>query len=202
MKYRLDSNRPTGHIDAMLKQTHYDKILSAALTVFHERGFHDSGTQDIVTLAGVSKGSFYNHFKSKDALGLAVLEHYWESHQTSLKLLRASNQKPLQRIETYFRSVAYDDKGCLIGNFSSELSGTDAFRERLSKVFTLWIDEIATCISDGQEDGTIRNDESATTLAEFVTTSYEGSILKAKVDRDPNVLERYRHSILTFLRST
>jgi len=184
----------------MLKQNHYDKILDAALTVFHERGFHDSGTQDIVTLAGVSKGSFYNHFKSKDALGLAVLERYWESHQTLLTLLRASNQTPLQRIETYFKSVAYDDKGCLVGNFSTELAGSDEFRQRLAKLFKAWVSEIATCISEGQDEGTIRDDENATTLAEFVTTSYEGAIMKAKVDRDPAVLDRFRRSILLFLK--
>ena len=184
----------------MLKQTHYDKILSAALTVFHERGFHDSGTQEIVTLAGVSKGSFYNHFKSKDALGLAVLEHYWDSHQSSLKLLQATGQKPLQRIETYFKSVAYDENGCLIGNFSTELAGEDVFRKRLAKVFNTWVASIADCISDGQKDGSIRSNEDAATLAEFVTTSYEGAILKAKVDRDPAVIERFRRSIIMFLR--
>ncbi len=185
-----------------MKQNHYDKILSTALTVFHERGFHNTGTQEIVTLAGVSKGSFYNHFKSKDALGLAALEHYWEAHQTSLKLLRASNQTPLERIEAYFKSVAYDDKGCLIGNFSTALSGSDEFRGRLTKLFDTWVSEFAACIQDGQKDGSIRDNEDATTLAEFVTSSFEGAILKAKVDRDPAVLERFRRSILSFLRSS
>jgi TetR/AcrR family transcriptional repressor of nem operon len=184
----------------MMKQNHSNQILSAAVEVFHERGFHNSGTQDIVTRAGVSKGSFYNHFKTKDALGLAVLDYYWESHQASLKLLRAPDQAPLERIENYFNSIAYDDKGCIIGNFSSELSGSDEFRARLVEVFRGWVSEIATCIADGQKDGTIRDNDDATVLAEFVTVSYEGAILKAKVDRDPAVLERFRHSILSFLK--
>lgn len=170
------------------------------MTVFHERGFHNSGTQDVVTLAGVSKGSFYNHFKTKDALGLAVLDYYWESHQSSLRLLSAPDQSALQRIQAYFMSVAYDDNGCLIGNFSSELSGSDEFRERLARLFSSWVAELATCISEGQKDGSIRENQNATTLAEFVLTSYEGAILKAKVDRDPAVLERFRHSILSFLK--
>ncbi len=187
-------------MSSMLKTNHYNKILSAALKMFHESGFHNSGTQDIVSLAGVSKGSFYNHFKSKDALGLAVLEYYWESHQDSLSLLKAPNQKPLERIENYFKSIAYDEKGCLIGNFSTALAGVDEFRLRLADVFSMWNSKIETCISEGQTDGTIRTDEDAKTLAEFVTASYEGAILKAKVDRDPAILERFRQSILSYLK--
>lgn len=184
----------------MPKVNHYDKILSAALTAFYERGFHDTGTQDIVTLAGVSKGSFYNHFKSKDALGLAALDYYWDEHQASIRLLRAPNRAPLERIENYIASVGYDDNGCLIGNFSTALAGVDEFRERLAKLFDTWVSEIAVCISEGQNDSTIRDDEDAATLAEFVTASFEGAILKAKVDRDPAVLERFSRSILSYLK--
>jgi len=38
------------------------------LAVFHEFGYHASGVQAVVDHAGVPKGSFYNHFKSKEAL--------------------------------------------------------------------------------------------------------------------------------------
>lgn len=184
----------------MSKPSHYDTILSAAAVMFHKRGFHGCGTQDIVTRAGASKGAFYNHFKSKEALGLAVLDHYWESHQPALQVLRAPHGTPLERIEAYYGSAAYDESGCLIGNFSAELSGMEEFRVRLSTIFGLWVAELASCIAEGQADGTIRDDEDATALAEFVTISYEGAILKAKVDRDPDVLKRFSHFVQSFLR--
>jgi len=185
----------------MTKQTHYDKILSAAFTVFHERGFHDSGTQDIVDLAGVSKGSFYNHFKSKDALGLAVLDYYWDRHGESLKFLRDANHPPLTRIENYIESVGYDEKGCMVGNFSTEMAASDQFRKRISELFNTWTSEVAECISVGQQDGTIRDNQSATELAQFVISSFEGTIMRAKVDRDPSHMGRFITSITAFLES-
>jgi AcrR family transcriptional regulator len=52
------------------------KIVDAGLKILIERGFNGSGVQDITDAAGVPKGSFYNHFESKEALGAEVLKRY------------------------------------------------------------------------------------------------------------------------------
>jgi len=184
----------------MSKPNHHDKILTTALAVFHERGFHSSGTQDVVNLAGVSKGSFYNHFKSKDALGLAALDLYWENNEASRRILRDSKVPALKRIDNHLEVIGYNEAGCLIGKFGSELADTEIFRQRISELLKLWLTDVATCISEGQQDGTIRNDDSAENLAEFFVSSLEGSIIKARVDRDPDVLTRFRNSMALFLK--
>ena len=185
----------------MSKPSHRDKILSAGLAVFHEQGFHNSGIQDVVDHAGVPKGSFYNHFKSKNALGLEVLENYWEAGGVARTELRAARVAPLTRIDRYIAAVGYDKNGCLIGNFSSELAGFDEFRSRLSELYKDWIAEFAACIRDGQKDGTIRNDDKPENLAEFVIEGLEGAKLKAKVEQEPAVIKRYRKSTRLFLQS-
>ena len=53
-----------------------EQLVNSALEVFHARGFNGSGVQDIVDAAGVPKGSFYNHFESKEALGVQVVHAY------------------------------------------------------------------------------------------------------------------------------
>lgn len=199
--HTLDKPKTTGHIRRMPKPNHRNKILSAGLAVFHERGFHGSGIQDVVDHAGVPKGSFYNHFKSKDALGLEVLECYWESNAENRTELRDSEIPALTRIDRHLAAAGYDKNGCLIGNFSGELAGSDAFRPRLSKLYKTWMSDVAACILDGQKNGTIRNDDSAENFAEFVIEGLEGAKLKAKVDRDPDVLERYRKSIRLLLEN-
>lgn len=185
----------------MPKPNHRNKILSAGLAVFHEQGFHGCGIQDVVDHAGVPKGSFYNHFKSKDALGLEVLETYWENSAETRTVLLDSEVPPLTRIDRHLAAAGYDEKGCLIGNFSGELAGSNLFRRRLSKLYKTWISGVAACILDGQKDGSIRNDDSAENFAEFVIEGLEGAKLKAKVDRDPSVLERYRKSIHLLLQN-
>src|ERR1700730_893042 len=48
-----------------------ERILSAALSVFGERGFHRATMQDVVQASGLSVGAIYTYFKSKDELFLA-----------------------------------------------------------------------------------------------------------------------------------
>jgi len=49
-----------------------DKLLKAAINLFHEFGYNGTSVQDIVSVARVPKGSFYNYFKSKEALAIAA----------------------------------------------------------------------------------------------------------------------------------
>src|SRR3954463_2549400 len=51
-------------------------IVEAALVEFHRRGFNACSVEDITKAAGVPKGSFYNHFRSKEALGAEVVDRY------------------------------------------------------------------------------------------------------------------------------
>ena len=54
-----------------------ERLLDAGVEIFHRCGFNGCGVQEITEAAGVPKGSFYNHFASKEALGAAVLDRYW-----------------------------------------------------------------------------------------------------------------------------
>jgi AcrR family transcriptional regulator len=55
------------HDHTELTEKHW-QILEAALKVFSEKGFNASRTRDIAQAAGVSEGTIFNYFKSKDAL--------------------------------------------------------------------------------------------------------------------------------------
>ncbi|MFY0611854.1 MAG: TetR family transcriptional regulator C-terminal domain-containing protein [Hyphomicrobiaceae bacterium] len=184
----------------MPKPNHRENIVRAGLAVFHAQGFHGSGVQDVVNHAGVPKGSFYNHFESKNALGLEILNYYWEQHAATRAILAEQTIAPLVRIDRHLAALGYNECGCLVGNFSAELSGSDDFRLQLAELFRKWELDLAACIKDGQRAGSIRDDDSPKTLAEFVIVSLEGAILKSKVDRDPAVLKRFRKSIQKFLK--
>ena len=68
----------------MAKRNVGEKIFEAASRSFHEYGYNATGIQEIVDSAGVPKGSFYAHYKSKEALGLEVLRIDAEATLNSL----------------------------------------------------------------------------------------------------------------------
>src|SRR5882757_4371609 len=84
-----------------------EKILDAGLETLHRHGFNGCAVQDITTAAGVPKGSFYNHFESKEALGAEVLDRYWaERTATTLRILGDEGLSPITRLERYFTTAA------------------------------------------------------------------------------------------------
>ena len=52
------------------------RLIEEGTALFLERGYHDTGIQDLLAAAGVPKGSFYHHFRSKETFGLAVIATY------------------------------------------------------------------------------------------------------------------------------
>jgi AcrR family transcriptional regulator len=56
-----------------------EKLLKAAAEAFAERGFHGTTVDDVAERAGLTKGSVYSNFQSKDALFLALLDRHLES---------------------------------------------------------------------------------------------------------------------------
>src|ERR1700730_12249285 len=82
-----------------------EQIVQARLTCLVEKGFNAVGVQDITSTAGVPKGSFYNHFESKEALGAEIVARYG-ADQTRREILTDPNVPPLQRLRRHFERIS------------------------------------------------------------------------------------------------
>src|ERR1700709_1249900 len=83
------------------------RLLEAGVQTFSKSGFNGCSVQDITDAAGVPKGSFYNHFDSKEALGAAALAHYWaDATRDTLEILRRPDLSPRQRLRLYFEQIS------------------------------------------------------------------------------------------------
>ena len=60
------------------KQDARAKLLDAALAVIRRKGYSAATVDELCAAAGVTKGAFFHHFKSKDALGVAAADHWSE----------------------------------------------------------------------------------------------------------------------------
>jgi AcrR family transcriptional regulator len=61
------------------------KIMESAIRLFSNRGFNAASVDDICAEAGVSKGAFYHHFKSKQALFLALLDRWLQTIDNAIE---------------------------------------------------------------------------------------------------------------------
>jgi TetR/AcrR family transcriptional regulator, transcriptional repressor for nem operon len=174
-----------------------EQIVQAGLKILLDRGFNGVGVQEITETAGVPKGSFYNHFESKEALGAEIVEHYG-ADGARRQVLRDRNLPGLKRLREHFEALnelfvkSKFERGCLLGNFSAELSNQSAIiRERLAELYGKWSKDIELAIQDGQADGTIPREKNATEIAGFLLDAYEGVLLRARVERSRAPFDRF-----------
>ncbi len=187
----------------MAKANVRERLLDAGLDTLHRRGFNGCGVQEITETAGVPKGSFYNHFESKEALGAAVVERYWQQRAgTLLRLLVKADVRPRERLCRYFAAMAANmakrayTGGCLIGNLGTELSDqSELVRGGLAAVFARWTEAVESCIREGQREGEIRADCDAAVLASFLINAWEGAVLRAKVEKNGTPFEEFHQVV-------
>jgi AcrR family transcriptional regulator len=61
------------------------RIIDSAVKLFSSRGFNAASVDDICVAAGISKGAFYHHFESKQALFLALLDSWLQMVDTAIE---------------------------------------------------------------------------------------------------------------------
>ncbi len=90
-------------------------LTQSALELFSERGFDEVTIDDISTHAGVTKGSFYSHYKSKHEIILAACSHYYRSYQQRVHAEIAPVAEPIDRLR---RALELSVHTCIIDNRS------------------------------------------------------------------------------------
>jgi TetR/AcrR family transcriptional repressor of nem operon len=191
----------------MVRQSKRADILENGLELVHRQGFSASGVAAIAEAGGAPKGSFYNHFKSKDDFGYAILSRYFEDVKAALdETLRIKTQPAQVRLRNYFvrlrnyNGASHYTRGCLIGNISAEVSSVSEFtRAHLGRLLSDWSRAIAECLEDGQREGTIRDDVVPAVLASLLLDAWQGALLRAKVERSPQSLNIFIDVLLPHL---
>ncbi|MEB0043317.1 MULTISPECIES: TetR family transcriptional regulator C-terminal domain-containing protein [unclassified Pseudomonas] len=193
----------------MSRLSNREKILTEGLRVVHERGFSNASVRDITTAANVPNGSFTNHFASKEAFGLEILDLSFEE---TAKIIDQTLSNPA--LTPTARLLAYIDanissleahgveNGCLIGNFGVEIGmHSEIIRLRVVEIFKEVQRQIALCLSDAAQAGELSKDIDLTDMASFIVASLQGATILAKADRSVLPMTRFRRTLVaTILR--
>jgi len=118
------------------------RLLEAAYSLMLAKGYPATTVDEICQAAGVSKGSFYHFFKSKQQITLAMLEHHMAGAQDEIeKGLDLTGVQGPERTIRYVKHVEEGAEelwrdGCLIGSLGVELAETHPeVREKISQIF-------------------------------------------------------------------
>lgn len=169
------------------------RLLDAARDIIRARGFTATSVEDLCQAAEVSKGAYFHHFKSKDALGIAAAED-WSVGTTAFFAAAPYHaaDDPLERVLAYvaFRKSIIEGEiaqfSCLVGAMVQEVYATSpAIREACARsIFghaaTLESDIEAARIKYG-----VAGNWTAGSLARHTQTVLQGAFVMAKAGNDP-----------------
>lgn len=184
----------------MPRRSHRDTLLEAGSEVLETAGFHAAGVQRIATAAGVPKGSFYNHFASKDAFAAEVLRRYGDAYLGALEaaLVDASGT-PRERLAALFDGWIEQARerrfarGCLAGNLCQELADSHPeLRDAVEQIFRSAQRALAEVIFEAQQAGEASADLDPDELAGFLYNAWQGALLRSKATRSDRPLQQFR----------
>jgi TetR/AcrR family transcriptional repressor of nem operon len=161
-----------------------NRLIEHAEVVFRQKGFNGASVQDITSAAGVPKGSFYNHFDSKQDLAVEIVHRYTAATDlTALKgdgpVLPRLREHLLGQVERI--RVTGVQFGCVLGTFASDSATAGGrVREAVGEALAVWTRAVTLAIEEGQAAGEISTDRPASAFAVFLIDALEGATLRAK----------------------
>lgn len=173
------------------------QILDTAKDIILGKGFSAAGLNEILSAAGVPKGSFYHYFKSKEQFGDALLENYFDDYLQMLEhLLKDDGSSNSSRLLKFFQtwldtqsSDATTDK-CLIVKLSAEVTDlSEAMRITLKNGTDSVIARLTNCVQEGIRKGEFPANLDAKTVTAEIYYMWVGATLLTKVGRTRAALE-------------
>ena len=187
-----------------------ERILAAAKELFLARGYAATTVDAICEKAGLTKGSIYYFFDSKEDLGLAVLD--WSLRRGAQMLASGSYVRIVDPVEKAFGFLKHLEKcspelwngGCLLGSFALELADTNSrVQQAVAGMFQALADQIAEQLQPIAARCAGKQAPSASELADTLLGTIEGSIILAKAHRDPSRIPKavrgFRRSVSTLI---
>lgn len=173
------------------------QILDTAKDIILGKGFAAVGLNEILSTAGVPKGSFYHYFKSKEQFGDALLEHYFDNYLQMLEhTLKDDGSTNSSRLLKFFQtwldtqsSDATTDK-CLIVKLSAEVTDlSEAMRITLKNGTDRVIARLTNCMQEGIRKGEFPANFDANTVTAEIYYMWIGATLLTKVNHTRTALE-------------
>ncbi|HEY5095518.1 MAG TPA: TetR/AcrR family transcriptional regulator [Candidatus Eremiobacteraceae bacterium] len=162
-------------------------IIESAADIVYRKGFAGTTVDDMLRAAGVGKGNFYHYFRSKDDLGLAIVDELGKAlNGPTLDEVFSHSKSPLQRLTDYIALVRErrhaDNCGDALANLAAELGHVERFGERIRRAYAALIDRFEALVTEiAIETGSTAD---ARVLARALVVQIDGACLLFKVDGD------------------
>lgn len=186
-----------------------ENILTVGQRIIAVKGFAGVGLNEILSTAGVPKGSFYHYFASKDAFGEALLERYFEEYLAELdETLAQPGANMAQRLMNYWQiwqqtqSLSDCQGKCLAVKLGAEVADmSESMRASLNRGTAGIIVRLTRAIETGVNEGSLVIDGDPARVAQSLYQLWLGASVMVKIVRNAAPFETALMTTRQILRS-
>ncbi|KPW06500.1 Transcriptional regulator, TetR family [Pseudomonas syringae pv. apii] len=172
-------------------------IIDVARSLMTNKGYTAVGLAEVLSTAGVPKGSFYYYFKSKEEFGQALLEEYFSEYLGRVDALMARPGSGAERLLAYFnywietQGTDFPEGKCLVVKLGAEVCDLSEDMRGVLEVGTAKIiKRITACVDMGVADDSIHPEGDHEGFAESLYQLWLGASLLAKVNKSTESFEK------------
>lgn len=161
-------------------------VIEKGMELFWTKGYHNLGVDHICKETGMTKGAFYNSFKSKESFLLTTIESYGLLITNHLQKLLSTNGKAFDKILALYQEMLDSQmesnfKGCLVNNMMSEMGVLNtSVAEITESQFKQFVKTIEPTVKKAQEENDLIDSMDSMLLAELIHTTFFGLLTRAK----------------------
>jgi len=166
-----------------------ERVIITATELFRKNGFHNTSLSQILAAAGLTKGGFYFHFRSKEELGDAVIDYMRDFWVHNVLEDVVKEKGALKRIERMFDIMIETHEGnafhgcALLAVLTAEMMEVEThFSERLRKIYSDWKDSIVEILKKGKQEGLFKEWVDPDCLALLIIGTFQGTTVMAHLD--------------------
>jgi len=184
-------------------------ILHKAFELIYSKSYQTTSIDDIIATTKVTKGAFYYHFKTKDEMGIAIIEEILKPVMMESFINPIENSvNPIDDLYNMISYLLLEDPflqvkyGCPVGNLTQEMTPwNNQFSLALSELTFQWKKTIEKAISNGQLSGLIRKDVNGEQVAFFMMSGYWGIRNFGKLQNNNECYVAYLKEFRNYLES-
>ena len=177
-----------------------DRLIQTAVTLMYQQGFHQTTLADIAREAHVPLGTVYYFFKTKEAIGEALVDYYLQEYRAVCRQWDSDSQ-PTARLEAFIQRMLGDsqrlcESGCPIGTLCSELHKQGGpLAHQATGIFSELLDWLA------EQFRALGKREESRDLAVHLLSAVEGATLLTQSFHTPEFIEREAEQLRRWIRS-
>jgi TetR/AcrR family transcriptional repressor of nem operon len=186
-----------------------EKLLNVAFQLIWDNSYGGVSVDQICERAKVNKGSFYYYFGSKADLAIAAYDDHWKQKQPEMDRIFSAQNTPLQRLTKWCEYVYSAQKeksdkyghvcGCPYASIGVEVATQDdKIRFKVEELMARSAKYVENAIAEAQREGSLPSGD-AKQLAQQASSFVLGTVLRAKIENNVEVLQNLASPVMTIL---